>query len=61
MNRARNTDQAARKCEKFVYPVVKIITFYDYQTWPTQFLRNAQGAQRFVGFFLDCAFRVLIG
>ena len=24
-------------------------------------LRNSQGAQRFVGFFLDCAFRMLIG
>ena len=34
---------------------------YDYQTWQTRFWRNSRGAQRFVGFFLDCAFQVLIG
>ena len=43
-----------------MYYTVKIIRFYDYQTWPTH-LRDSQGAQRFVGFFLDCAFRMLIG
>ena len=61
MNRARNTDDAARRCERFVYSTVKITRLHDYQTWQTHFSRNSRGAQRFVGFFLDCVFRMLIG
>ena len=61
MNRARNADHAARTCKRFVYPTVKITRLYDYQTWWTHFLRNSRGAQRQVDFFLDCAFRMLIG
>ena len=38
-----------------VYSLVKITRLYDY-TWQTYFWRNSQGAQRLVGFFLDCAF-----
>ena len=34
MNRARNTDHAARA---FVYPIVKITRLYDYQTRQTFF------------------------
>ena len=61
MNRTRNADHAARTRERFVYSIVKITRLYDYQTWQTHFWRNSRGAQRFVGFFLDCAFRMLIG
>ena len=53
MNR-QNANHAARS-EKFVYSLVKITRMYDCQTWPTR------GAQRHVGFFLDCALRMLIG
>ena len=49
VNRARNSDQAARTCERFVYSTVKITRVYDYQTWPT----HSRGAQRCVGFFLS--------
>ena len=31
-SRSRNTDHAARTCEWFVYSIVKITRFYDYQT-----------------------------
>ena len=51
VNRARNTDDAARTCERFVYSTVKITRLHDYQTWQTHFSRNSRGAQRFVGFF----------
>ena len=51
MKRERNTDQAARTCERFVYSVVKITRFYDYQTWQTHFLKSSQGGQIGVGFF----------
>ena len=60
VNRARNADHAARTCERFVYSIVKITRLYDYQTWRTHLI-NVRGAQRYVGFFLDCAFRMLIG
>ena len=52
------THQAARTCKRFVYSIVKITRLYDYQTWNS---RNSRGAQRFVGFFLNYAFRMLIG
>ena len=42
--------------KRFVYSKSKIVIFSDYQTWPT----HSQGAQRFLGFFLDCAFRILL-
>ena len=44
VNWARNADHAARVCG-----------LYDYQTWKIHFWRNSRGAQRVVGFFLDCA------
>ena len=37
VNRARNTDHAARTCEKFVYSTVTITRLYDYRTWQTHF------------------------
>ena len=37
MNRARNADHAAIKCERIVYSIVKITRLYDYQTWQTFF------------------------
>ena len=46
-----------REREKFVYSLVKITRLTDYQTWRT----HSRGAQRHVGFFLDCALRMLIG
>ena len=61
VNRTGNTDHAARTCQRFLYSTVSITRLYDYQTWQTQFVRNSRGAQRFVGFFLDCGFRALIG
>ena len=52
-NRAQNTDHAVRTCRRFVHSRVKITRLYeyDYQTWQTNFPRNSQGVQRFVGFF----------
>ena len=44
-----------------LYSIAKITRLYDYQTWKTHFWRNSQCAQRFVGFFLACAFKMLIG
>ena len=38
----------------FVYSIVTITRLYDYQTWQTRFWRNSRGAQRLMGFFLDC-------
>ena len=38
VNRARNVDQAARTCERFVYSIVEITRLYDYQTWQTLLL-----------------------
>ena len=49
----RETHQAARICERFVYSIVKTTWFYDY-------LRT-RGTKVCGLFFLDCAFRVLIG
>ena len=46
VNRARNAYQAARTCERFVYSVVKITIFYDYQICS----RNSRGAQSNVDF-----------
>ena len=60
MNSVQNSDHAARTYERFVSHIVKL-TISDYQTWQTHFLRNSEVAQRFVGSFLDCAFRMLIG
>ena len=37
VNKARNTDHAARTCERFVYSIVKIRILYDYHTWEKQF------------------------
>ena len=48
VNRARNTDQAARTRETFLYLAVKITRFYVYQTWPGTCLRNSRG---YMGFF----------
>ena len=57
VNRTQNADHAARTCERFVYPIVKI--FYDYQVWRTFFEKFTRCAK--VCGLLDCAFRVLIG
>ena len=50
VNRAGNTDQAARTCERFVYSIVKI-TIVWLSNGRHIFWRAAQGAQRFVGLF----------
>ena len=52
MNTARNADQAARRCEGFVYSIVKITRSYDLSSMADTFLWP---------FFLPCAFWVLIG
>ena len=61
MQITQNVDHATRVCARFVYSIVKITTLYECQTLQTSFMRNSQGVQRFVGIFLDCAFRMLIG
>ena len=62
MNRARNADHAAKTCERFVYSIVNNKIVWLSNMADTFFLwRNVGGAQRNVGFFLDCAFRMLIG
>ena len=60
MNRARNADHAARTCERFVYFIVKITSVW-LSNMADTLLKNSRGAQRYVGFFLGCAFRMLIG
>ena len=57
MNRERSAEHATRTCERFVNSIVKIIRFYDYQTWQTNIWRNWRGAQRFVGFISWLCFR----
>ena len=45
----------------FVYLIVKLTRFSDYQTSRTHFRRTLQVPQKFVGFlFLDCVFWVLV-
>ena len=62
MNRARNTDQVARTCERFAYSIVTITRFHDYQTWPTHFFDKCTRCAKVYGLsFLDCAFQGLIG
>ena len=58
VNRTRNTDHAARTCERFAYSIVIITRLYDYQTWRTHSFEARKGLW---AFFLDCAFRMLIG
>ena len=55
MNIARNADQVARKCKRFVYSVVKITRFYGYQTWPTCWFKYAKACVCGL-FFLDYGF-----
>ena len=54
-SRSRNTDHAARTCEWFVYSIVKITRFYDYQTdafvWEIREMRKGLWA-----FFLTMIF-----
>ena len=58
VNRARNTE----RCKKFVYFIVKVTRLYDYQTWQKHYIWEIREMRiRFVGFFLNWAFRVLIG
>ena len=46
----------------FVYYIVKITRLHDYQTWPTHIsLEIHEVRVAFGPFFLDCAFRALIG
>ena len=67
---ARSTSRSSEQSTKHrshsknmrkVYYIVKITRCSDYQTWQTHFLRNSEVAQRYVVFFLDWAFRTLIG
>ena len=55
--RARNADHAERTGGRFVYPIVK--KTQDFMT--IKHSRNSWGSQRFVGFFLNSTFRVMIG
>ena len=52
VNRARNADQAARTCERFVYSVVKITRFYDYQKWLTHLFEKFTRCAKQCGLFL---------
>ena len=62
VSRARNADQTARICQRFLYSMVEITRSYDLIKHGRHIsLRHSGGAQRFVGFFLVCSFRVLIG
>ena len=62
VSRARNADHAARTNEMFAYSIVKITRFYDYQTWLTHFFEKCTRCAKVCGlFFLDFAFRTLIG
>ena len=59
VNRARNTDHAARTCERFVYSIVKITRLYDSQIWQTHFeeiyeLRKGLWASFFLIVLLRC-------
>ena len=53
-------ERSHRTCEKFTYPVVKITSFSDYQTWPTLFWEIHEVRKGLWAFYLDCAFRMLI-
>ena len=57
----KNTDETARTRERLVYVIVRITKLYDYQTWRTLFEKFARCAKVYGLFFLDCAFRMLIG
>ena len=62
MNRVRSADRAVRLGGKFVYAIVKITRFHDYQTWSTHLFEGVTRCAKVYGLlFLDCAFRVLIG
>ena len=61
MNRARNADHAARTCGRFVCLIVMTTRFSDYKTWQTTFEKFTRCAMLCGLFFLDCAFRTLIG
>ena len=62
MNRTRNAHEAARTYESFVYSTVKMTRLYDYKTWPTHLFKKLTRCAKACGlFFLDFAFRVLIG
>ena len=62
VSRVRNADQTARICQRFLYSMVEITRSYDLIKHGRHIsLRHSGGAQRFVGFFLVCSFRVLIG
>ena len=50
MNRARNADHAARTCERFVYSIVKISRFYDYQAG-RPFVEKFTGCAKVCGLF----------
>ena len=50
-----------REHTKGCYSIVKITRLYEYQKSQINVLRNPRDAQRYVGFFRECAFRALIG
>ena len=54
-------ERSRRTCEKFTYSVVKITSFSDYQTWPTHFWEINEVRKGLWAFYLDYAFRMLIG
>ena len=57
VNSARNTDHAARVCERFVYSRVKITRLYDYQTWQTHLFEKFTRCAKVCGlFFLTVLF-----
>ena len=61
VNRARNADHTTWTCERFVSSIVKVARLYDYQTWRTHFGEIHEVRKGLWAFFLDCAFRLLIG
>ena len=50
LNRVQNTDQAGRKCERFVYSIVKILRLPTHLNGRHNSWGNSRGVQRFVGF-----------
>ena len=62
VNRARNADQAARTCETFVYSIVKITRLLNIIKHGRHIFREIHAVRKGLwAFFLDCAFRMLIG
>ena len=61
VNRARNADQAARVCYRFVYSIVKITRVWLSNVEGTRLEKFTRYAKVYGLFLLDCAFWMLTG